>query len=110
MNHSSQLRELLEATLSQRASDLHISAGHPPILRIAGRLVPLLRRKEVSLQESESLAFELMGEEQKERFLREKEIDFSYNFEGKGRFRVCFFSARQNYLSPSFNTQQDSNY
>jgi len=94
MNHSSQLRELLEATLSQRASDLHISAGHPPILRIAGRLVPLLRRKEVSLQESESLAFELMGEEQKERFLREKEIDFSYNFEGKGRFRVNVFFQR----------------
>lgn len=94
MNYNSQLKELLETTLAQKASDLHISPGHPPILRIAGRLVPLIRRKEISETDSKGLAFDLMEEEQEERFLKEKEIDFSYNFEGKARFRVNVFFQR----------------
>jgi len=91
MNYSEKLKELLEATLSQRASDLHISAGHPPVLRISGRLVPLIKKGELSPLDTQGLAFALMTDEQKERFLREKEIDFSYNFENKARFRVNVF-------------------
>jgi twitching motility protein PilT len=94
--YSSKLKELLEATLSQRASDLHISVGHPPVLRIAGRLVPLIKRKKILPEDSQRFAFELMSEEQKERFLREKEIDFSYNFEDKARFRINIFFQRDN--------------
>jgi len=96
MDYSSKLRELLEATLTQRASDLHISVGHPPTLRIAGRLIPLVRRKKILPEDSQGLAFELMTEVQKQRFLKEKEIDFSYNFENRARFRVNVFFQREN--------------
>jgi len=94
MDYSSKLRDILDQTLEQGASDLHISVGHPPILRIAGRLVVLTKRKEISPQDSEGLAFALMNEEQKQRFLSMKEIDFSYDFEDKARFRVNVFFQR----------------
>jgi len=95
MNYSSLLKELLGVTLTQQASDLHISVGHPPVLRIGGRLVFLVRRKKISPEDSKGLAFELMIEKQQERFLKNKEVDFSYNFEGKARFRVNVFCQKE---------------
>jgi len=91
IDYSLQLRELLTLTSQEQASDLHISVGHHPTLRIAGRLVPLLKIKKITPEDSQGLAFELITEEQRERFLREREIDFSYNFEGKARFRINIF-------------------
>lgn len=91
MNYESRLRELLNFTIQEKASDLHISVGHPPTLRITGRLVPLTKFKPITPRDSQELAFELMTDEQKERFLQKKEIDFSYNFEGRARFRINIF-------------------
>lgn len=91
MDYSSQLRQLLDFVIQEKASDLHISVGHPPVLRITGRLVPLIKFKQITSKDSQELSFELMTEEQKERFLQKKEIDFSYNFEGRARFRINIF-------------------
>jgi len=96
MNYSTLLKDLLEVTLAQRASDLHVSVGHPPVLRIGGRLTSLIKRKKISPEDSKRLAFELLTEDQQERFLREKEIDFSYGFGEKARFRVNIFFQRGN--------------
>lgn len=85
------MKELLELTLKEKASDLHLSVGHPPVLRIAGRLVPLVKKTAFSPQDIEGLVFSLMTEEQKERLLREREVDFSYNFEDRARLRVNVF-------------------
>ena len=95
MNYSTQLKELLSLTVKEQASDLHISVGHPPVLRLTGRLVPLIKRKKLSSQDAKGLAEALMTEEQKQRFLEEKEVDFSYNFvEERTRFRVNVFFQR----------------
>ncbi|MEK6809461.1 MAG: type IV pilus twitching motility protein PilT, partial [Nanoarchaeota archaeon] len=88
------MKELLEITIREQASDLHLSVGHYPTLRIAGRLVPLVKMKKLSPQDSENLAFALMTEEQRQRFLGVKEIDFSYNLEAKARFRINIFFQR----------------
>jgi len=95
MNYASLLKMLFEVTLGQKASDLHISVGHPPILRIAGRLVPLVKIKKFSAEDTKNFAFEMMTEDQQQKFLREKEADFSYNFEDKARFRVNVFSQKE---------------
>ena len=95
-NYQKQLEELLSLTAQTSASDLHISPGHPPVLRIDGRLVPLIKRKKITPQDSEGLAFALMTDEQRERFLKEKDIDFSYDFAGKARFRINIFFQRNN--------------
>jgi twitching motility protein PilT len=97
-NYTSYLKKLLEITIKEQASDLHLSVGYPPVLRIADQLIPLVREKKLSLEECESLAFGLMTDEQKERLFKEKEVDFSYNFEDKARFRINIFF-QKGYLS-----------
>ncbi len=94
MNYTPILKNLLEITLEQKASDLHISVGHSPTLRIGGKLVPLVRRKKLSSEDSKGLAFALLDQEQQERLLEKKEIDFSYNFDDEARFRVNIFFQR----------------
>jgi twitching motility protein PilT len=89
-----QLKQLLELTIRQNASDLHISAGHPPILRKGGKIVPVPNRPVLSAKDSQGLAFVLMDDSQKQKFLEEKEIDFSYNLPRNGRFRVNVFFQR----------------
>ncbi len=94
MDYLSHLKKLLEITVSQEASDLDISVGHVPNIRITGQLVPLGQEKIVTPQDSEGIAFSMMSEPQKKKFLEEKEIDFSYQYEDKGRFRVNIFYQR----------------
>ncbi|MFH0792075.1 MAG: PilT/PilU family type 4a pilus ATPase [bacterium] len=82
------LKELLETTIRQQASDLHISPNHNPIVRISGRLIPLIKLKPITPEESVALAKLMMGGDRFETFLATKEMDFSYDHEGKARFRV----------------------
>lgn len=91
-DYFAQLKELLSITIAEQASDLHLSVDHPPILRIAGSLVPLTKFEKLSSEDIEKLAEALMADDQKERFLEKKEIDFSYHFSQQGaRFRVNIF-------------------
>lgn len=91
MNYEEYLKKILEIAIKEQASDLHLSVGHPPVLRINGQLFPLVREKILTPEDTENLSFVLMEKEQKEIFLREKDIDFSYSFEEKARFRVNVF-------------------
>lgn len=90
------LKGLLNLALEEEASDLHIAVGHPPVLRVGRKLIPLVKKKKVTFEESKEIAFELMTEEQKNRLMREKGVDFSYNFQGKARFRVNVYFQRGN--------------
>jgi len=80
---------LLEAT-EKGASDLHLSSGEPPALRVHGDLVRIeserLRPGDVT-----ELVHSVMTEEQRERFQSEHEVDFACELAGKGRFRVNVF-------------------
>jgi len=95
-NYTEEIRELLLITCREQASDLHISVGHYPVLRIAGRLVPLVKMRKLTSEDTQGLAFALATDEQKQRVLSVKEIDFSYNFDNKARFRVNIFFQRYN--------------
>ena len=53
MAQTSFAKELLDLTIKEQASDLHISVGHPPILRVSGRLVPLVKKPVVSAQDAD---------------------------------------------------------
>lgn len=90
-NYQKQIEELLVRTLEQNASDLHLTVGRPPTLRIDGELIPLEQRKILTPEDTEAMAYFLLSPEQKEKFLQEKEFDFSYDFQGKARFRVNIF-------------------
>lgn len=88
------LQKLLEVAVEKKASDFHISVAKPPILRLNRQLISIGSEPPFTEEDTRELAFALMTIEQKNEFLREKEIDFSYNFQNKGRFRVNAFFQR----------------
>jgi len=96
MSYKSILDDLLTVALGQQASDVHFSVGHPPVLRIGGRLVKLVKKRNLTADDTKALAVELMSDSQQEKFSNDKEIDFSYNFVDKARFRVNIFFQKGN--------------
>ena len=94
MDYLSYLKKLLDEVINHEASDLDISVGHAPNIRITGQLVPLSQEKIITPQDSEGLAFAILSDIQRKRFLEEKEMDFSYQHGDKGRFRVNIFFQR----------------
>jgi twitching motility protein PilT len=94
MDYLTYLKKLLDVVVKEEASDLDISVGHAPNIRITGQLVPLSQEKAILPKDSEGLAFAMLSELQRKKFLEEKEIDFSYQYEERGRFRVNIFFQR----------------
>ncbi len=88
------LSDLLLTTARQNASDLHISVGRKPTLRIDGVLIPLQKEPAITPEVAEGLIMALLTPEQKELFLQNKEFDFSFAFEDKARFRVNVYNQR----------------
>jgi len=88
VDYKQELNKLLLTAARQSASDLHIGVGRRPILRIDGQLVPLEKEFIITPEIVQGLIFALLTEQQKKRFLVEKEISFSYAFEDKVRFRA----------------------
>jgi len=82
------IRELLSDAIKKRASDLHITANNPPVLRIDGELVPQVNQPLVSTDDLEKMLTSITNEEQQKRFENELELDFAYNLENFGRFRA----------------------
>lgn len=115
MNYPKQLKKLLDIAIKKGASDIHISVGHPPVLRITRNLIDLKGEAIIIPQDSRGLAFNLMNENQQEKFLREKEIDFGYKFEDKGRFRINVYFEQGNVtialriISPKIKTIEELN-
>lgn len=87
------METLLRQTIEQGASDLHISVGIPPYLRINGRLVPLSSLA-LTVEDCNNLAQEILDEEGWQVFNRSGEYDFSYSMPGLARFRVNVFRQR----------------
>ena len=89
-----ELNEILLEALTRGASDVHIKIGQPPIVRIDGQLKSLEGARPYNYNEVNQTALGIMNEWQKERFLREKEVDMGYEIQGLGRFRVNIFQQR----------------
>ncbi|MCA9347455.1 type IV pilus twitching motility protein PilT [Candidatus Saccharibacteria bacterium] len=87
---------LLEEVIKQKASDLHLQVGMPPILRVDGALKPVSGTDILNEEAVESLVFSILDEDQKAILLKDKEFDFSFAFGDLGRFRVNAFHERGN--------------
>jgi twitching motility protein PilT len=85
--------ELLKMAHEMNASDLHISVGSPPVLRINGSLNPI-SREPLNSEEAANMAAALLSREQAERFEQAGEIDFSYELEGLSRYRINAYRQR----------------
>src|SRR3989344_9061500 len=95
---SSELRIelLLEEVVKNKASDLHLQVGLPPMIRIDGALKPSTSGSVLKEAQVESLIFSILDDEQKQILLKDKEFDFSFSFGDLGRFRVNAFHERGN--------------
>lgn len=87
------LQNLLRAMVEKGASDLHITTGSPPLLRIDGSVVPL-KLPPLSAQDARSLCYAALTDEQKAVFERDCELDLSFGMKGLARFRANIFSQR----------------
>ncbi len=86
--------ELFKLMVDQGASDLHVTSGAPPYLRVHGNMVALNYR-ELSNQDVQGLLFEILSEKQKKAFVDRWELDLAYTLAGVGRFRCNIFMQRK---------------
>lgn len=86
--------ELFKMMVSKGASDLHLSAGCKPLLRLDGDIVQT-DEAELSNEDCQNLIFEILNEKQKRLFIENWELDCSYSLENVGRFRVNVFMQRK---------------
>jgi len=89
------LRELLDVMVKRNASDLHISVGAPPILRIDGKLIKT-EYEILSPEVTKKLAYSIMNERQRQKFEENSELDLSFGIEQLSRFRCNVFMQRGN--------------
>lgn len=80
------LQNLLKTMVEEKASDLHIVAHSPPVMRVNGTLLKL-KGGELTSQETKSLTYSVLSERQKSEFEEKKELDFSFGVKGLARFR-----------------------
>jgi len=89
------LRELLEQMVQMGASDLHLTAGSPPVVRVDGKLQKMQYDKLTS-EETKKVAYSMLNEKQKLKFEQNWELDFSFGIESMSRFRANIFMQRGN--------------
>ena len=88
------LRSLLDEMIRRGASDLHITAGERPKLRIDGQITNATSDSELSPKETLAIAYSILTESQKKRFETEDELDFSFGIQNLARFRGNVFKQR----------------
>jgi twitching motility protein PilT len=86
--------ELLQILVERGASDLHITTGSYPQIRVAGRLVPLTELEILTPQDTQRLAYSVLNENQKQRFEEQNELDLAFGIQGLARFRCNVFRQR----------------
>jgi twitching motility protein PilT len=88
------VQELLAHVLTMNASDLHVTAGTAPSLRIHGDLVPLDQYGRLEPDQLRRMIYAILTQQQRERLEQDLELDFSYSLPGKARFRVNVYFQR----------------
>jgi twitching motility protein PilT len=87
------LHQLLKAMVEKGSSDLHITTGSPPQLRIDGSLVPL-KTPPLSPVDTKQICYSILTDAQKHKFEEENELDLSFGVKGLSRFRANIYLQR----------------
>jgi twitching motility protein PilT len=86
--------EVLLEVMGRRASDLHITAGAPPMVRIRGRLVPMEGYPVLTPADTREVVYSILSNAQRQRLETEWQLDFAYQIPGRARFRVNAYFQR----------------
>ena len=95
MPDSYSIDTLLEQMVAHNASDLHITVGSPPVLRLRGHLHRLDQLPRLSADDTRQLLYRILSTEQQKHLELNRQIDLSYSIPGIARFRVNIFSQRE---------------
>src|SRR3989440_7580264 len=87
--------ELLEQMVARGASDLHLSAGAPPTLRVRGEMVRLEERGKLMPDDTQQLLYRVLSSEQQKRLEIDRQLDLSHAVPGLARFRVNVYFQRE---------------
>src|SRR3972149_10809634 len=90
------IMQLLEVTVINEASDLHLVVVSIPTLRVQGALVALPQTPALTVEVAKNLACAMMTPEQQQLFVNNRELDFSYQYQDKARFRVNAYFQKGN--------------
>src|SRR3989338_10639208 len=90
------INSLFETAVKKNASDLQLAVGKSPIVRIDGELVFVAKTESISQADMEKMVYSILTPSQKEKFLKEKDLDFSYEISDGSRFRVNVFFEKDN--------------
>src|SRR3954463_6828400 len=83
---------VLTKMVEVRASDVHLTPGFPPALRVRGRIVPMDEYPQLGPQDTREIVYSILNDSQRKRFENQQQLDFAYAIPGVARFRVnCFF-------------------
>lgn len=96
VHNDQRIKNLLRLVAQQNASDLHLVVGRYPTLRMDGKLYPLTQEKILLAEDTQNLSDVLLSENNKKKLIEEGQVDFSYNFEDKARFRTNVFFQQGN--------------
>lgn len=94
IDYKAELKELIEVVVGEGSSDLHLSVGSHPMIRVSGSLIPLLKKPVLSEADALSFLRTLINDTQMNNFLETKEVDFSYAYRDGIRFRGNGFYQR----------------
>ena len=106
--------QLLMTTIERKASDLHLTVGNPPMIRLHGSIMPMDETAAPLSQEDVHASFyDILTEDQRKRLERDKELDFALELRNVGRFRVNVFYTRRGegaafrYIPSELKTMKD---
>ena len=86
--------EILLDVVRKKASDLHITAGAPPMLRVRGSLVPVAETNRLTATDTREIVYAILNSSQRQRLETDWQIDFAYSIPGHARFRVNAYFQR----------------
>jgi twitching motility protein PilT len=95
MPDSYSIDTLLEQMVAHNASDLHITVGSPPVLRMRGQLNRLDQLPKLSADDTRQLLYRILSTDQQKHLELNRQIDLSYSIPGVARFRVNIYSQRE---------------
>lgn len=87
VDYKRELGDLIEILVSEHGSDIHLSVGWHPLLRVTGSLIPLVKKPVLTEEDVDGFLKVLMREERYVKYLEQKESDFSFEYEKGVRFR-----------------------
>lgn len=93
------IHEFLELSVKEKASDLHLTVGLPPLLRINGELTPMTQFEPLTHMSIQEILSPMMDEARRNKLETIGQIDFSYGVRGLARFRVNIFRQRGTYAA-----------